>query len=671
MPAFFRRSVALASALAVGSSALVAGGTGAAASLPGSNNVLTTSNGGTSIAVFNSSQTVVHSPVPEAMKEVSWSPDGSMASYVDPDNGISMVRWNGFSAWYQVPPTPNVVRSSPVWRGTGGSVVWAEKPSGAPWRIRYTTSTSGVDFGAQLSPADGKHYRNPDTGPDLRVVFQRQDDNGGQPGGVPAVLLYDPSKPQAERITVIDDNGSNPAFSPDGTKVAFVRNGQIVVSDLAGENEVVVTSNAAAHDHPTWSPDGRTIAFRQGSGVAQAAADGSQAALPTVVTSSGNGIPAYRPQNKDRAARLAGTNRFTTAVRVSQSHWKTTTDAADRREQASSVVLSRSDTFADALSGSALAAAKRGPLLMTQPTILDVDTSTEIQRVLAPGGTVYLLGSPGAISTGVEDAVRALGFTVKRVAGQDRFSTSVAIAKEIDPTPDLVLLSTGMNFPDALAAGAAAGSYNTPGSTTSAVVLLTNESVMPASTKAFLDTLPANDRTIFGIGRFATQAATRYDADAVPVWGNNRYETAAITGWTFFGGQHYAGIATGLNWPDALSGGALMAVLNGPLLLTPGTAPDLGLDAEIALDFASGSIRTALVFGSAPVVSDRQLQQAGQWISGPLGASVVVNPTDVGLTARTGAESRAAATAGQPSVRTPEEAAAAARSLPKRLGTAG
>jgi hypothetical protein len=669
LPAFFRRSVALASALAVGSGALAVGGAGAAASLPGSDNVLTTSNGTTSITLYNSSQTVLHNPV-HAMKEVSWSPDGSMASYVAPDNSITMLRWDAASGWYQVPAAPGVVRSSPVWRGTGGSVVWAEKPTGAPWRIRYTDSTSGFDFGAQISPADGKHYQHPDTGPDLRVVFQRQDDNGGQPGGVPAVMLYDPSKPAAERITVVDENGSNPAFSPDGTEVAFVRGGQIVVSDLAGENEVVVTSNAATHDHPTWSPDGETIAFRQGSGVAHAAADGSQAAQPIVVATSGNGIPAYRPQRKDRAARLAGTNRFTTAVQASQSHWKTAADPADQREQAEAVVLSRSDTFADALSGSALAAAKRGPLLMTLPTSLNVDTRTEIQRVLAPGGTVYLLGHSSAISPGVVDAIHTLGFTVKRVAGQDRFSTSVAIAKEIDPTPDLVLLSTGMNFPDALAAGAAAGSYNVPGSAYSAVVLLTNENKMPASTKTFLDTLPASDRTIFGIGNRAAEAATSYDPDAVPVLGKNRYETAAEVGWTFFGGHNYAGLATGLNWPDALSGGALMAVLNGPLLLTPGTAPDLGEYAAEELDRASGAIHTVLVFGSSPVVSDRQLQQAGYWISGPLGASMVVNPTDVGLTARTGADSRTAATAGQPFLRTPEEAAAAARSGPERLGAA-
>ncbi|MEU4165195.1 cell wall-binding repeat-containing protein, partial [Actinoplanes sp. NPDC026670] len=428
--------------------------------------------------------------------------------------------------------------------------------------------------GGQLTPVgDTRHYRNPDGGPDLRVVFQRHEDNGGQPAAASSVVLYDPNKPVDQRITLVDDNGSNPALSPDGTKVAFVRNGQIIVSDLNGENEVVVTSNNAVHDNPVWSPDGKTIAFNQGgTPVATAAANGSQAANPINVAGA-SGVPAYQPRKKDRVARLAGQSRFTTSTAVSQSHWKTATSSTDKREQARSVVLSRSDTFADALSGSALAAAKRGPLLMTPPTSLEPATQAEIQRVLAPGGTVYLLGSPGALSSGVENSVRALGYKVVRIAGADRFGTSVEIAKAIDPTPDLVLLATGMNFPDALAAGAAAGSFNAyPGSTESAVVVLTNEAKLPPATKTFLDTLPKASRTLFGIGRFAAQAAVAYDGEqaAVEVWGDSRYETALITAWTFFGGQSSVGLATGTNWPDALAGGALMGLINGPLMLTPG-----------------------------------------------------------------------------------------------------
>ncbi|MFC4016775.1 cell wall-binding repeat-containing protein [Micromonospora sp. GCM10011542] len=664
-----RRSAALASALAVGSTALVAGAPAASASLSGSGNVLTTSNGSASLGFYNDpSRSSLFNEYGETMRDVSWSPDGSVAAYVSQYGGINTLRWDG-QGWFPKvaeDEDPNVLRESTTWRGNGSSIIWAEKPSGLPWRIRTTPSSSFYDPTGQLSPAnDTRHYRNPDGGRDQKVVFERHEDNGGgQPAAASSVVLYDPAKPADQRITLVDGNGSDPALSPDGTKVAFVRDGQIIVSDLSGGNEVVVTSNSGVKDNPVWSPDGKTIAFNQGSTpVATALADGSQAAAPLNVPGA-SGVPAYQPRNKDRVARLAGQTRFTTATAVSQSHWKTATNSGDTREQAQAVVLSRSDTFADALGGSALAAAKRGPLLMTTPTALAPATQAELQRVLAPGRTVYLLGGTGALSVGVENSIRALGYNVVRAAGADRYATSVEIAKAIDPKPELVLLATGTNFPDALAAGAAAGSFDYPGSTESAVVVLTKGAQMPASTKSFLDTLPKADRVLFGIGGFASTAATNYDGDdAIEVWGETRYETALYTAWVFFGGQNHVGLATGTNWPDALAGGALMGLLNGPLMLTPGMAGSLGLDAEYLLADASGSVRDVLIFGGAGVVNDAQRDQAGYWIGGPLGSNRVDNPTDVGLTARSGANLRTAGAPVTGTHRTAKEAAEAAKSV--------
>jgi TolB protein len=62
--------------------------------------------------------------------------------------------------------------------------------------------------------------------------------------------------------------GSQPAVSPDGARIAFVRGGAIFVADVDGRNARRVTP-AAPGPHrpagsPAWSPDGTRIAFAGG-----------------------------------------------------------------------------------------------------------------------------------------------------------------------------------------------------------------------------------------------------------------------------------------------------------------------------------------------------------------------------------------------------------------------
>src|SRR5262249_49001083 len=151
------------------------------------------------------------------------------------------------------------------------------------------------------------------------------------------------------------------------------------------------------------------------------------------------------------------------------------------------------------------ATAKHGPLLMTPPDSLNAATKAEIQRILPTGSDVYLLGGTGAISSAVETQITALNFHPVRIAGADRYETSLKIANAVDPPPGLVLAATGANFPDALSAGAAAGSFDTPSSSLSAVVILTADKTLPTGTKAYLDGLP-NDTLVFGIGGQASDA---------------------------------------------------------------------------------------------------------------------------------------------------------------------
>ncbi|WP_197087939.1 cell wall-binding repeat-containing protein [Micromonospora sp. HK10] len=620
-PHLTRRPVALAavSLLVAGTAAVTAGAAPATAGHSGTAAMLSASDGGSAITFADG--TTVRSTSFVRVGYAAWSPDGSLAAFVTQFGDIRTLRHDDADTGFSIaPPGQQTERRDPHWIGDSTSIVWSAKPAGDRWRLELNTPECCDNDPIQVSPSDGRHYLNPDTADSQQVVAQRQaDDGAGNPTGTPEIGFVSGSG-----FTRIAGDAANPALSPDGSRVAFVRGGQIWVADTSGGGLVQVTSNAVAHDNPDWSPDGTTIAFNQCTGtstVATAPADGSRATAPQVVAGL-SGVPAYQPRRRDHVVRLAGADRFGTAVAASRSYWGTAGDAADKRPRAGSAVLTRSDTFADALGGSALAAAKRGPLLMTPPDRLNAATAAEIKRVLPPGGTVFLLGSTGALAQSVQDQIAALGYRPIRLAGADRFATATAIANLIDPTPDLILAATGMDFPDALTAGAAAGSRY--GGGTSAVVVLTNDGKLPPATKAYLDA-HAGSGALYSIGRQAVAATAPYEA--TELWGDDRFGTAAKVNWTFFGRGHHVGLVTAMNWPDALAGGALMAQLNGPLLLTAGANGSLHPDAWLYGSYYGGSVHTALVFGSSAVVGDAEAAQLGGALSGPLRYDVTTNGT--------------------------------------------
>lgn len=645
-PKPLRKAVISAAALSVGLTGLLVGSSGAYASHPGTSGSLTATNG--TDAVFISGGTTLHSPFDDSVSYGAWSADGSRLFYVDQDNNVSSLRYNDAADAFFVSDFVNDgnVKQNVTVDSSGEYAYWAEQ-NGGRWEIHYSF-TDGGETGKVIGDASND-YTHPDAGPNGSLVFEKT----ASGGGTSEIWGYTSASDNTAELMVSD--AASPAIAPDGQHLAFIRttsgHAQVFVSDLSGGNVVQVTTDAVEHDNPTWSPDGATIAFNEGSAVKTAAANGSSG---TPIATGLSGTPAYRPNAKDKVVRIYGAGRFATAIAVSQSHWATAGAGSDSRAQAQSVTLSRSDTYADALGGAALAAAKSGPLLMTPTAALDGPTGLEIQRVLGTtdpaSKTVYLLGSTKALSQAVQDSVTAMGYNVVRVEGTSRFGTAVAIATEIDPTPDLILAATGMNFPDALGAGAAAGSYDRAGSHLSAVVVLTNNATLPAETKQFLDDNPSAD--VYGIGSQGLAATAAYNPIDVATAGGalppSRYTTSVLTMEAFFGSTApAAGLATGTNWPDALAGGALMATLNGPVLISAPT----GLDPNMTFDLSwfSPSLGTIYTFGATSAVPQAVANAAGTWISGPAGAAYSENPTSAAAAhAPNGTQSLATSTTTEP-----------------------
>lgn len=97
------------------------------------------------------------------------------------------------------------------------------------------------------------------------------------------------------RLTT-DASDSYPAWSPDGSQVAFVRNGKLAVTNAAGTN---VRSLEVAASWPAWSPDGSWIAFgadMQGNAdIYKVRADDGAGLAPQRLTTdpAGDGTPAW------------------------------------------------------------------------------------------------------------------------------------------------------------------------------------------------------------------------------------------------------------------------------------------------------------------------------------------------------------------------------------------
>ncbi len=267
-------------------------------------------------------------------------------------------------------------------------------------------------------------------------------------------------------------------------------------------------------------------------------------------------------------SRAAGEDRIQTAIQASE----------DFRSNASDALLATAFSFPDALAASALAHNLDAPMLLTHSDRLPQRVVDELRRLNT--NRVWILGGPSAVSTGVEDALDALGFATRRLSGDDRYATASAIATQAGPSATgEVVLALGEHadadraWPDAVASGALAASPDR------VPTVLTRPTALPASTEAALAELRAREVIILGdTDTIATGVESRLKDlgyDTRRVVGADRYavsvELASEALDRFDDKQRPAVFASGRAFPDALAAGSLAASLGAPLLLVPPT----------------------------------------------------------------------------------------------------
>lgn len=254
--------------------------------------------------------------------------------------------------------------------------------------------------------------------------------------------------------------------------------------------------------------------------------------------------------------RISGNSRYDTAAQVSRKGWNSKCKTA---------VIATGENFPDALCAAPLAKKNNAPILLTESALLSVGAKQELQRLQVEN--VYIIGGFGAISKNTENQIRALGIkNITRISGNTRYETSDKIAEQMG-TPANVVIATGLNFPDALSMAPVAALEGMP-------ILLTETNQLPAVTKAYLDKNKAAIANTYVIGGTGAVSETVKGSLKNPLRlaGVSRYGTNIKILNQFKGILNLSNvyIATGSNFPDAISCSALAPMTASPIILADG-----------------------------------------------------------------------------------------------------
>jgi TolB protein len=164
-----------------------------------------------------------------------------------------------------VVPSPGLVAVA----GVLALFVASSRPASASFpgragKIAFVSDESGSDDILVMN-SDGSGRESLTTGPEddaepawspdgRRLTFVRE-------GPQPVIYLVRADGQGLRRLTV----GASPAWSPDGTRIMFSRRigrrTDLYVVGVGGQRVRRLTRTAAAESEPEWSPDGRRVAF--------------------------------------------------------------------------------------------------------------------------------------------------------------------------------------------------------------------------------------------------------------------------------------------------------------------------------------------------------------------------------------------------------------------------
>ena len=169
-----------------------------------------------------------------------------------------------------------------------------------------------------------------------------------------------------------------------------------------------------------------------------------------------------------KITRIMGNNRYDTSA-----------ESAKTRANTTNLIFAAGTNYADALYATSLAAHQNAPILLVSNEGLSQSTRKFIQSI-GNIDSVTIVGGEISVNQSVKNQIENLTKKrVTRLAGVDRYESSVEVAKRVNANPAEVITTSGEVFADALVSSTVAQKIKAP-------ILLVKKDVLPLSVREYM-----------------------------------------------------------------------------------------------------------------------------------------------------------------------------------------
>jgi putative cell wall-binding protein len=260
--------------------------------------------------------------------------------------------------------------------------------------------------------------------------------------------------------------------------------------------------------------------------------------------------------------RISGNDRYETSLNIANNFFN---------HDSKNVIIASGENFPDAITSGILSKKLGAPIFLVKKDQLPDRTFGNYIHDSQSEGNIYILGGTASVNNEYD---KVPGYTKTiRLNGSDRFSTNSAIVNHVNVEKGApVIIVNGFQFADALSVSSISAVKGYP------IIMSSGDKLNDSAAQMLKNIEPSQVFIIGGQGSISNNVANDIkstvknldDSKITRISGADRYETSLNVCKYFNLNGDTAIIASGEDFPDALSGTALAAKLNAPIILTNG-----------------------------------------------------------------------------------------------------